>query len=553
MSMQQLASSQVHAEVVVNENMETLEHQSVFGKRHPATAGLTWGYYGGRWGGASVADGTLSLTASQTNYIVVERATGTISFATTNTNWNNTTDYARVYLITTNASAVTAVQDHRAGPGGVHGQSDSSGGATALADLTDVDISGSPAIDDGDVLTYEASSGTWVAAAPTGGGSNAFSTIAVSGQSDVVADSSSDTLTLVAGSGITITTNAGGDSVQIAASGGGSGELKGLAFTSDSATNATSISSGQLRWNNGTQSNAGTIYLSQTTADSIGFGTLVDRLVAFGTIYLQQANDATKWQLWLITGIDDQSTYVGLAVTSLAYGGSISTSAASVLALIQNGAAMPINVSGNSNTVLTRNNAPRVNYATGSFGNAIELQTYSGLQAGSISVIVPSRGDVDTDYNSGSGTFRYDSNRYKLAANRTAYQMVFAVPLGNGEWGIGGNLDPKHDPNKVNTLTDAATIAVDAAWVNHKVTLGGNRTLGAPTNTAASGWSSRLAIRVKQDATGSRTLAYNSVYKFAGGTAPTLTTGANATDYLEFQWDGADGTWFNTRFVANIS
>ena len=53
-------------------------------------------------------------------------------------------------------------------------------------------------------------------------GGNAFGTIAVSGQSDVVADSNSDTLTLVAGSNITLTTNAGGDSVTIAASGGGS-------------------------------------------------------------------------------------------------------------------------------------------------------------------------------------------------------------------------------------------------------------------------------------------------------------------------------------------
>jgi hypothetical protein len=33
----------------------------VYGKRQPVTTGLTWGYYGGRWGGFSVADGTLTL------------------------------------------------------------------------------------------------------------------------------------------------------------------------------------------------------------------------------------------------------------------------------------------------------------------------------------------------------------------------------------------------------------------------------------------------------------------------------------------------------------
>lgn len=49
---------------------------------------------------------------------------------------------------------------------------------------------------------------------------NAFQTVVVSGQSDVVADSPTDTLTLVAGANITITTTAGTDAVTIAATGG---------------------------------------------------------------------------------------------------------------------------------------------------------------------------------------------------------------------------------------------------------------------------------------------------------------------------------------------
>lgn len=49
----------------------------------------------------------------------------------------------------------------------------------------------------------------------SGGGGNSFQTIAVSGQSDVVADSSTDTLTLVAGTDISITTNAGTDTITI--------------------------------------------------------------------------------------------------------------------------------------------------------------------------------------------------------------------------------------------------------------------------------------------------------------------------------------------------
>lgn len=48
---------------------------------------------------------------------------------------------------------------------------------------------------------------------------NAFTTIAVSGQSNVVADSTTDTLTLVAGTNVTITTDAGTDSITINSSG----------------------------------------------------------------------------------------------------------------------------------------------------------------------------------------------------------------------------------------------------------------------------------------------------------------------------------------------
>ena len=53
-------------------------------------------------------------------------------------------------------------------------------------------------------------------AAESGGGGNAFSTIAVSGQSNVAADSTTDTLNIAAGSNVTITTDASSDTVTIA-------------------------------------------------------------------------------------------------------------------------------------------------------------------------------------------------------------------------------------------------------------------------------------------------------------------------------------------------
>ena len=83
------------------------------------------------------------------------------------------------------------------------------------------------------------------------------------------------------------------------------------------------------------------------------------------------------------------------------------------------------------------------------------------------------------------------------------------------------------------TLTDASTVALDLSLGNNFVlVLGGNRTLGDPTNVTA-GQSG--VIVVTQDGTGSRTLAYaGSKYKFAGGSAVTLSTGANAVDVLAY-------------------
>jgi hypothetical protein len=66
------------------------------------------------------------------------------------------------------------------------------------------------------------------------GDQNIFQRISVSGQSDVVADTTTDTLTLVAGSNVTITTNATTDTITIAATGGGGG-IGGSTGSTDNA------------------------------------------------------------------------------------------------------------------------------------------------------------------------------------------------------------------------------------------------------------------------------------------------------------------------------
>ena len=102
-----------------------------------------------------------------------------------------------------------------------------------------------------DATTYLRGDNTWATVAGGGGAaSDSFATIAVAGQSSVVADSATDTLTLVAGTGITITTDAGTDSVTITNSGASQNTFSTVAVTgqsniaADSATDTLTIAAG---------------------------------------------------------------------------------------------------------------------------------------------------------------------------------------------------------------------------------------------------------------------------------------------------------------------
>lgn len=88
------------------------------------------------------------------------------------------------------------------------------------------------------------------------------------------------------------------------------------------------------------------------------------------------------------------------------------------------------------------------------------------------------------------------------------------------------------------TLTDGATIDWDTSTGQvATVTLGGNRTFNAPTNLVNGAF---YALEIVQDGTGSRTASWNSVFKFTGATAPTLSTDASAKDYITFRSDGTN-------------
>ena len=143
---------------------------------------------------------------------------------------------------------------------------------------------------------------------------NAFSNVAVSGQTTVAADSATDTLTLVEGSNVTITTNASTDSVTIASlntnttySGGTNLTLVGTTFNVDDA----------FLKNNANDSTSGTLTAANfVTAGSLTVGTNIvhqgdtNNTISFGTD-TQSFNTSSSTRLFI-----DTAGEIGIGTTS---------------------------------------------------------------------------------------------------------------------------------------------------------------------------------------------------------------------------------------------
>lgn len=158
--LEQIDGSQAEHEVTANNLFDAASAGAAYGRHAEACAGLTWGYYGTRYGGSAVANGTNACGASTTTYMVVNLSTGAVSFATSTTNWNDSAIYGRAYKIVTGTATVTSYEDHRFGPLGIFG---AAGSASQLSALTDVAVAGSPGPSDGAALIYDTALGKWVA------------------------------------------------------------------------------------------------------------------------------------------------------------------------------------------------------------------------------------------------------------------------------------------------------------------------------------------------------------------------------------------------------
>lgn len=108
----QLATSQSGKEVRINQLLDSLSTTALGGRRESTTTGLTWGYYGGvvmvNGLATAVANGTVALTASATNYVGLTQA-GVVANTVTTPN----PLHAPLYTVVTSVSGITSYTDTR--------------------------------------------------------------------------------------------------------------------------------------------------------------------------------------------------------------------------------------------------------------------------------------------------------------------------------------------------------------------------------------------------------------------------------------------------------
>jgi len=184
-------------------------------------------------------------------------------------------------------------------------------------------------------------------------------------------------------------------------------------------------------------------------------------------------------------------------------------------------------VSGEPETVTSGNPSGDVGpgwswHAVGSNKGAINKQgTYGDVKQ--------SAGGIYS-YGSLCGSRSRDESFYRWITNAIGSSRACSPPRIVAQMSGGGSAAPS--AAQIVTLEDSANITPNlSAGTNFQVTLGGNRALAAPINATVgqSGF-----IRIIQDGTGSRSLSFDSVYKFTAGVDPELTTTASAVDSLKY-------------------
>lgn len=267
---------------------------------------------------------------------------------------------------------------------------------------------------------------------------------------------------------------------------------------------------------------SGTLTLGGTLAIANG-GTNITSYATGDILYASATDVLSK----LTAGSNGQVLTLAAGVPSWASGATGTVTSVAALTLGTTGTDLSSTVANGTTTPVITLNVPTASATNRGVLSAADWTTFNGKGSGTVTSV------------GGTGTV----NGLTLTGTVTS----------SGNLTLGGTLSLVSPPPigtttpaevkvtvgwAANTaLTDAATIAWDT--VNQVATftfVSTNRTMGAPTNLKDGAF---YALAVIQNA-GSNTLTWNSVFKWAAGTAPTLSTAAGAKDYFTFRSDGTN-------------
>lgn len=131
--------------------------------------------------------------------------------------------------------------------------------------------------------------------------------------------------------------------------------------------------------------------------------------------------------------------------------------------------------------------------------------------------------------------------------------------VGGGGGGDGSMYDMYNESGCTTYIGGQATLMADVAIVGgqaqinccesnvFRIVLSENTTLLMPNNPISG---QVINIIVKQGGSGSYTVTWPSVFKWAGGVAPTLSTSVGAKDMITAQYDSADNVWYCSPSLA---
>lgn len=215
---------------------------------------------------------------------------------------------------------------------------------------------------------------------------DSFKTISVSGQTDVVADSATDTLTLAAGSNMTLTTTAGTDTITFAATDTNTTYSAGTGLTLGGTTFSLNAGLNNLTDTTITSPAAGQVLIYDNTNSIfenalLTAGTGIGIANADGAITITNSSPDQTVALTAGTGIGVSGTYPNFTIANTATGanafGNIAVSGQSTIAADSTNDTLTI-AAGSNVSITTNAGTDTLTIAATAGANTIAIDTYTG-------------------------------------------------------------------------------------------------------------------------------------------------------------------------------